>query len=392
MQAAIADGKTPGWVIDLLLGTTVALAIALIIATGQGGEQPPDLLAYLFAAGFGGLMLLRRRAPRVVLAASVLGVFGYYTLGYPPIGVAVPVVAALFAAADAGLTRWAAGAGAVVLVVSTAFRIGEGEPLGYLLGLEAVTNGALIVTAIALGDSLRTRRARTRQQVEIRRLTELQLTREADRRLQAQREGMARDLHDAAGHTLSVISLHAGVAAEAIGRDDAAAREAVERIRFAASQTLQDLRSMVRLLRAPATDGATDGAGRTLVSLAGVSALVDSAHAAGLTVRSRIAVQPSQLSPSIDAAAFRVVQESLTNVLRHAHATQAKVTAELHGGDLRVIVSDDGVNPVSPSHPAGHGLAGMAERVRLLGGSLHTRPGEGGGFVVDVRLPAKLEA
>jgi hypothetical protein len=102
-------GEVPPRVLDALLGTVVALAIALIIATDQGGERPPDLVAYLFAVGFGGLMLLHRRLPRTMLVATVLGLFAYYTLGYPAIGVAVPVVAALFATADAGRTGGRSG-------------------------------------------------------------------------------------------------------------------------------------------------------------------------------------------------------------------------------------------------------------------------------------------
>jgi signal transduction histidine kinase len=275
----------------------------------------------------------------------------------------------------------------VVLVVSTAFRVREGEALGYLLGYEAVTNVALIATAIALGDSLRARRVQLAQQGEIARLTAFQVSREAERRVQGEREGIARDLHDLVGHTMSVISLHAGVAAEAVGRDDATTRRAVEQIRTATSQTLREMRTMVRLLRTPAADDT----GRAVVSLAGVPTLVDAARKAGLTVRSEVEVDPAALSAAIDAAAFRVIQEALTNVLRHADATRADVTAEVRDGIVHVIVSDDGRGSVSEDRAGGHGLAGMAERVRLLGGTSRSGPRAAGGFLVEARLPARLE-
>src|SRR5690606_13405885 len=104
IDVASADDRVPPAVVDALLGTAVALGIALVIAAAQGGGRPPDLGAYLFAAGFGALMLLRRRAPRAVLVLTTLGLFAYYVFDYPPIGVALPVVTALFSAADAGRT------------------------------------------------------------------------------------------------------------------------------------------------------------------------------------------------------------------------------------------------------------------------------------------------
>jgi signal transduction histidine kinase len=380
---AVGAGRVPPVVVDALLGAAVAMAIALVIAADQGGRRPPDAVAYLFALAFGGLVLLRRRVPRAVLGLTVLAMFAYYTFDYPPIGVAVPVVAALFAAADAGRTPWAVGAGAVVLVVSLAFRLRDGEPAALLLGYEAVSNGALIAAATALGYSTRARRIRAAQQAEIARLTALDLAREAAARMRRERERISRDLHDTVGHTMAVISLQAGVAAEAIGPDHAAAGAAIERIRTAAARTLHDVRSMVRLLRS-ADD---PGAAAPVLSLAALPDLLDTARAAGIAVTSDVEVDPGALPPPVDAAAYRVVQEALTNVARHSAARRAGVRTRLHRGVLHLTVSDDG--PAGPPGPAGgHGLTGMAERVRLLGGTLRAGPGPGGGFAVRARIPA----
>jgi signal transduction histidine kinase len=385
--AAVRAGPVSPWVIDALLGTAVALAIALIISADQGSDRSPDVVAYLFALGFGVLMLLRRIAPHAVLVITVLGLFAYYAMGYPSIGVAVPVVAALFAAADVGMTLWPVCAGAVVFGVSTFVRIREGEPLAYLLGYEAVSNLALIAAAIALGFSFHARRLRAAQQAEITRLMTLQLAREGELRMQRERERISRDLHDTVGHTMAVISLHAGVAADAIGAGNAAASEAVERIRAASSQTLRDLGSTVRILRSTARPEKTTG----VLSLAAVPDLVETAEGAGVEVTTDITVAPSELSPQVDAAAYRVVQEAVTNVVKHARASRARIAACIVDGMLLLKVTDDGRGAGATDSPGGHGLAGMTERVHILGGTLTTRTSENAGFTVEARLPARLE-
>jgi signal transduction histidine kinase len=378
-----ADDRVPPLVVDALLGTAVALAIALIIAADQGGGRSPDVIAYLFAVGFGALMLVRRRVPRTVLVLTVLGVFAYYALEYPPIGLALPVTTALFSAAEAGLTLWAVGSGAVALVVSVIFRTLEGEAIGYLLGYEAVSDIALIAASTALGYSFHTRRIRAAQQAEITRLTALQLEREAEWRVQRERERISRDLHDTVGHTMSVISLQAGVAAEAVVAGNTVAAEAIERIRQASTQSLRDLRSMVKLLRTPASqDDPTE-----VLSLTAVPSLVETARGVGLDVTTLIDAAADELSPQVDTAGFRIIQEALTNVVKHAGARHVEVSARVHDGVLHVSVTDDGRGTADPGD--GHGLAGMAERVRLLGGKLHTR--SAGGFIVEAEIPARLQ-
>lgn len=377
----------PSWVVDALVGVAVALALALIIATGEGVARSPDAIAYLFAAGFGALMLLRRRMPRSVLVLSVLGMFAYYTLDYPPIGVAVPVVAALFSATEAGLLLWSAGAALVVFAVSLYFRVLEGgETIGFLIGYESVSNIALFAAAIALGYSVRARRIGAAQQAEIARLTESQLAREADARIQGERERISRELHDTVGHTMSVISLHAGVGAEALGHDDKAVGEALDRIRTASTRSLRELRSMVRILRSSADGDET----RSILSLSEVQELVDAARGAGVKVTTTITAEPAELSAPVDAAAYRVIQESITNVVRHADATRAEVTASVRDGNLHIEVTDNGRGVPADATEAGYGMAGMAERVRLLGGSLTTRSGVDAGFAVEATIPARL--
>jgi len=320
-----------------------------------------------------------------VLSLSALATFAYYTLDYPQIGVAVPIVGALLSAAQAGLVLWPVITALGVYAVSTYFRIRDGvEPFGTLIGYESVSNLALSAAAIAVGYTIYARRIATAQRARIAELTDDQLRRETDLQVRSERARISRELHDTVGHTLSIIALHAGVADEAIGRDDDAAREAIGRIRLASRDSLTELRSMVRVLR-ESGDGPAQ-----LSSLAAVDLLVDAASSTGLAVDTQISASREHLSPTVDAAAFRVVQEALTNVIRHAHATRATVTADIVDGRLRIAVIDDG-SVAAFDVEAGSGLKGMDERVRLIGGTLRAQRREEGGFIVEANMPVRFD-
>ncbi len=376
------------WAVDALLAASVTVVLSTIVALSQAtAEDPPDILAYVFTAGFGAVLLLRRSMPIPVLLLSALGTFGYYILDLPPVGVALPVVAALFSAAEVGLTRWAIGAGTVVFVVSLYFRLrDDAPPLGYLLGYDAVSNIALIAAGIALGYGVRARRIRTTQQAEIARLTEEQLTREAESRMRSERERISRELHDTVGHTLSVISLQASVGAEALGHDGRTVGDALDRIRAASTRSLQELRSMVRILRSASDADEL----RSILSLSAVQELVDAARGAGVEIATDISATPSDVSAPVDAAAYRVIQESITNIVRHAGATHAHIDVGIRDGRLHISVTDNGRGSVPGNGTkGGYGMAGMSERVKLLGGSLTTRTSDAG-FSVEATLPARL--
>lgn len=375
--------------VNALLAAGMALAIAVVIAADLEGTGRASLPAYLFAAGFGALLLVRRLYPRAVLVLTVLGIFGYYALGYPPIGIALPAVGAMYSAAEQGRTRAAMAAGAVLVAVSAYFRISEGQPQSYLFSYELVTNIALIAAAIALGVAVRMQRETRRQQERLDALAAAERARHAEGLVHAERLRMARDLHDVIGHTMSVISLHSNVAAEAIGHDDGAASRAVEQIRAAASETMKELRSTVRLLRTQHQEDV-----RSTVGLAGVGRLAEAARETGLDVNLAINVAPGELSTTIDAAAYRIIQESLTNVLRHSGASAVRIGAAVDSGILTLEVTDNGVPDgglitVPPSN--GHGIIGMRERAAALGGYLSTTGPSPEGFSVRAQLPARLD-
>jgi signal transduction histidine kinase len=383
-QLARIARQAPPWLPDLLLGLAVTLVIAIVISADQGGRLNPDAFAYLFAGGFGALMLVRRRFPVFVLVATMLLLFLYYSLGYPAIGLAVPVAAALYSAAERGRVLAAVTVSAILLIVSTYFRLAEGQPVAFLLGYELVSTVTLMAAAIALGANTRARAALRTEQEQTARLIAQEHAWRAEQRVQEERVRIARDLHDVIGHSISVISLHANVAREAIGSDDDGARQALAHIQAAAGATMRELRATIKLLRTPAYAGAD----RLPASLANLPLLVENARASGLDVQVQSEGDLSALPATVDAAAYRIVQEALTNIIRHAAATQVTISIAVDPGALRLQVADNGRGAPSAVTP-GSGIAGMSERARLLGGSLAAQPGPAGGFQVSAALPLK---
>ncbi len=374
---------------DALLATTQTLMIALLIAAAQPGFGPATAGAFLFAVGFGGLLLAGRRAPRLVLVLTVLGIFAYYILDLPGIGIALPAVAALYRAAEVGVLGWAVVAGSTLVAVGAVAQVAQGfQPTTYLIGHDLLTNLALVAASIALGVSVRARRETRSSQERLRAMITAEQAREAERRLQAERVRIAQDLHDSVGHAMSVIALHGNVAAEAIGRDDDAARRAIEQIGAATSAQLRELRATVKLLRSPAVD-----VERGAVGLSGLDRLADAAREAGVSVDIDVAVHDGCLDGAIEAAAYRIVQESLTNVIRHSGARHAAVTAGIRNDRLELVIADDGPESRAAelaSPGGGQGLVGMRERAAVLGGQLQAGRGKAGGFVVHAVLPTRL--
>ncbi len=358
------------------MAVVVALVLVSIVALSRvGTDHRPDPGAFIFVTGFGGVLLARRRFPLIVLWLSVVGTFAYYSLEYPPIGVALPVAGALFSTAERGWASWSTTGGGVVFVVSLAFRVRDDpQPLGYLLGTESVSTLALIAAAISLGHGVYARRLYVAQQEKIARLNKV-----------VEREHISRELHDTVGHGLSVISLQAGVARDALGDGNPTAAAAVDQVRMQSSATLNELRTMLRLLRSE-----PDSNSRGIDSLSDIGGLLAEGRASGLDITEHIDVAADALSPAVDATAYRIIQESLTNVLRHAGASSVQISVVVRDSVLAVTVSDDGTGASGTAvRSGGLGLTGMRERVEILGGRMDTE--SEGGFTVNVTLPARLE-
>lgn len=376
------------FVLDTSLGAVVTLVVVAAMTADLGGSRAPDVGAYLFAVGLGLLMLVRRRYPDLALIATAVGITGYYIADYPAIGLAVPIAAALYSAAEHGSLRLAIGIAAAALAGSTGYRLAEGQAADYILGFETAWSVAVMAGAIAIGDGVRSRRQWGTEQ----RRREEQLVRESEqeaaRRIERERLAIARDLHDVLAHTTTVISLQADVAGEALEYGDLdAARSALAVVREASGDANRELRATVALLRRKAGEDSR----APVASLQHVRELARAATNGGLPVDVRIEGAPATMPAAIDSTGYRVVQESVTNAVRHSGASKVDVLVRYGPDCVEIVVTDDG-RGVGGAVPGGHGLDGMRERVELVGGTLNAGNGAGGGFRVQASLPVRRES
>ncbi|MFC0532407.1 sensor histidine kinase [Phytohabitans kaempferiae] len=363
--------------VDIALFVGVTVVLSVVVSADQAGSRSPDVLAYLWAVGLGALMLIRRSMPRLVLALTALGFFTYYIAGFPAVGVAVPISAALFSAAEAGYLRASVVTAAVVLAASTAFRLASGQSPSFVLGYELSSHAALIAAVIALGYSVRARRTLQQRTEQVVRLVTRQTAMDTAAHAREGQLLLARELHDSMGHSLSVASLFADVAREADGTRRA---EAIDRVKSSVSDAMAQLRSTVALLRS------TDGEPLANPTLHDLHRLLEGPASAGYEVTSRI--EEVVASPDVEACVYRTVQEAVTNTMRHSNATHITVTVGAEDDVVEATVHDNGTGNRLSRFTPGHGVRGMRERAEKLGGALtvHTGPD---GWRVRATLPAK---
>jgi signal transduction histidine kinase len=393
--------RSPSGDVAVLLAVAVVLfgGNLLIARGGVTGARPiwPGGVA-LMAAGVAALAW-RRRRPVLVLALTAACAIGYYLLDYPAGFEPLPFVVALYGASSQGYRVISAGAAllAAALVelvqVVTVRRVG---PVGLLVVL------GWLVAVIVFAEVVRGRRAYLLE-VE-RRAVDAERTRESEaaRRVAEERLRIARELHDALAHQISVISLNAGAA---ILRQDSRpelAREVMPVIKQAAADAMRELRAALGVLRRPGEGG--DGDDRVPLEpapgLDRLDELVLRIEAAGPRVRTRIHGRQRPLPTGVDLAAYRIVQEALTNVTRHARDATATVVLDYRAAELDLRIDDDGrpaphrANAAPDAAPGaggrtgtGNGLLGMRERAASIGGRLDAGPRDGGGFGVHATLP-----
>lgn len=372
-------------VVDAALGAAVMLVVGAAIVADLGHGRRPDLIAYLFAIGLGLLMLLRRSYPGLALIATAAGLVGYYIAGYPPVGLALPVAAALYSAAERRRLRLAIAVAVVLIVIDYVYRVAVGQSIAFLFGYELATTIALMATAIALGDAARARHLLRAEAEGRQRDTAVQRELEAVARVEAERLRIARDVHDVLAHTVVVVSLQADVAAEAMADDPVAARQALATIRTSAREANRQLRATVGLLKRP---GDEDPRGPT-GGLWDLDRLLRATTSSGPRVEKHVEGDPAPLPVDVDTTAYRIIQESLANALRHARADLVTIALRYRADQLEIEITDDGCGAPAEGPVDGRrgGLAGMRERVALLGGTLIAGNGAGGGFGVRASLP-----
>jgi MYXO-CTERM domain-containing protein len=381
---AFADRAEALWtspaLIDGLLAYAVAMAVGVAVFASSVGSQPGPWPAYVFAVGFGLILLIRRRHPVLVLIITSLGICVYYTLQYPPIGLALPIAAALFSAAEAGQLRVSIVVSLILVGLTVYFQIAEGRDIAQLLGYELPPVIALMGASLALGDGVRTRRLLKESQRERERQARLELERRATEQQNEERLRLARDLHDALGHNVAMISLQSAVAAEALPERVPEAQRAVAEIRSVSLAAMADLRSTVRRLRS------LDTTVELPAGLNELPALAEQARSNGLDVRIVESGDDRDVPIEVGQAAYRIVQEALTNVIRHASAATAVIMLDRGPYSLTVTVRDNGQG--AGELVAGNGIRGMKERAAEWGGEVTvTSSDRGAGTVVTAVLP-----
>jgi signal transduction histidine kinase len=327
-------------------------------------------------------LALRRRFPLAVLALTTVAAAVYQVLHLPPSIVFTAPLIALYTIGTLRDRRTLLVAG----VLAAGVTLGVSLPAwgATTFWSEALRIVSTFGVAAALGDATRNRRAYVAE-VE-RRAVEAEETREeeAARRVDEERLRIARELHDVTAHSLSIIAVQSGAAAHVIDTDPAAARRALDAIRRTSKDALDELRAMLGVLRAP---GDTDAPLAPVPGLVRISELVDPLAAAGYEVALDIDDDLGDMPTVVELSAYRIVQESLTNVVRHAGVCAVAVTLRREDDTLMIAVDDDGRSERVTSAVAGHGIEGMRERVTALGGVFEATPLPGGGFHVGARLP-----
>ena len=374
-------GRWP-WRSTVLL-TVFVLAGSKYAAEQQVGERADlDLFARVLLVVGSGLLLWRHRHPVLVAFGTATAAMVYLGAGYPYGPVFLTVALGCFSAVVAGHRKaaWAAVGmlwAGHVLIAHWLYRwlppSGD-EPAAW--GQEIVV-AAWVVAIAAVAELVRVRR----EQWDRERAERAQAAR---RRADEERLRIARELHDVLAHSISVINVQAGVGLALLDSDPEQARTALTTIKAASKEALGEVRQVLDTLRTPG-----DAPRAPAPGLDRLPELVEQAAGAGLTVAVR--GEAPNLPPGADLAAFRIVQEALTNVVRHSGSRHARVRVDAADGVLRLRVDDDGPATGADAGGSGNGLAGMRERAAALGGTIEAGPRADGGFRVLAVLPLKVK-
>jgi signal transduction histidine kinase len=363
----------------------VLVLIAAALAEGQWSHDAEGLspLGVLAAIAIAVPLLWRHRAPQVVLALVVAGVFACMATLKPGWSVvAVSAVAIYSVARYTGRIQTLATA-ACVVAVTVAVMIAFSDR--GLLSYDALSRLGVLLFALVLGDAVRSRRDVEQAAAEREAERERRADDEADRRLSDERLRIAQEVHDVVAHAMVAINVQAGVAAHVLHKRPGQAETALTEIKRVSGAALDDLRATLGLLR---DENAAAPVHPTRV-LSEVPDLAAPLRAAGVRVDVDLHGPEDRVPSPVGAAAYRIVQEALTNVLRHADASSAAVRVAIGSRSVEIDVRNDSVAPVTdpPPNGAGTGLRGMAERAEALGGRIEAGRLPDGGWQVHAVLP-----
>ncbi|MFD2470001.1 sensor histidine kinase [Amycolatopsis silviterrae] len=372
-------------------GTLVTIAFALCLLGGSlqvdDTVAPPSALAYLIAAVSSGMLLARFRAP----VATAIGTTACGMLIAPlgllptPLMVAPAVICAYSLAVHTERLAVLLPSAAMLIVVppffEAAFSWADTSRL-------ATVAAAPLVAAVA-GRSTRHRRANLALMEERARRAEESREREARRRVAGERIRIARELHDLVAHQITLANAQATVAAHLFDTRPDQSRTSLDELVKTTRQALDELRATVGLLRQPDDTAALS---EPAPGLSQLPTLLSAFRRAGLAVSMHENGSARPLPPAADLTAYRVIQEALTNVTKHAATGNAEVRLDWNRDQVIVTVTDDGGGSrTSPERPPGYGLLGMRERAAAVGGTLTAGARPQGGFAVAAQLPLRAE-
>ncbi|GAA2070245.1 hypothetical protein GCM10009801_20840 [Streptomyces albiaxialis] len=386
----------PPRVVDLLVVAVVGVLTASDAAVNDPGYRQADRFTWLLLAV--SLLALAARRAWPVAAAAVTGAAcaGWALYGHIGELLNLPFIVALYTVAVGG-SRWR------TLVTGLAASLGSGA-VAFAVGQDVANPQGLPVlemlwplVPLLLGTVVRTRRLLLHEYAARAARAEEEREREAERRVHAERVRIARELHDIVAHTVAAMTVQAGVALDALDVKPEVSRRAMRQVRESGKEAVRELRSTVTVLRGSGSgsygeggDGSEGEPRGAAPGLGELPALVGRFTGSGIAVTLTREGPEEGLSPVTGLTAYRIVQEALTNVVRHSGARHAEVSTARSGDALTVEVVDDGDGPpAGPALPGGFGLVGIRERAAAAGGSVAHGPAPGGGFRVSARLPVR---
>lgn len=369
----------PAPAVDTGVAAATALAaVVLLVISDEADRQAPDAMGAALLVLAAAPLAMRRRWPAAALGATAVTTIVYLTLGYAGGPTTVPVLVALYSSAARGRR--------VPALLVVGFFVGVGSAQRLVVQRDPFTTvafqGLLYVFAWLVGELVCSRRAlRAETEARLQQAAD-EREREAQRRVRHERVRIARELHDVMAHTVSTMTVQAGVAADLLDDRPDQARASLQAVRRAGREAMAELRATVSLLRGDDGDQLPPAPG-----LADLDALVERVAADGVSVRRVTTGQPRPLPAAVELTGYRIVQEALTNVVRHAGAATAVVALGYERDGLTVEVVDDGRGAGGHVH-ASFGLLGMRERAEAVGGRLEAGTRADGGFRVRGYLPA----
>ncbi len=382
----------PRVLVDLVVAAVVAvLSVVEVAATSAEplpGERTADAIAYTLVVAGSIVLVWRRRIPIAVLAVVTAVLISFWLRGHAAL-LSVLGLPALYAVAAHCENRrrawWAMASASVILLVAASVSVLD-RPDGFAF-LQLLSIAAFLAAAVAAGVLIRNRERIFVDTERRAAAAEADRLAEAERAVIRERSRIAREMHDVVAHAMSVVAVQAAAGREIVHANPDKAAEVFAKIEAVGRESLTELRRMLGVLR---DTGDVEASLSPQPGIADISAVVDESSAIGVSTKLVVEGQQRPLAPGIELAAFRIVQEALTNVRKHAGATASATVHISYETDVLVVeVTDDGRGAATSLSGVGtgNGLIGMRERVEIYGGQFTSGPRRGGGYAVRATLP-----